>query len=212
MSKIFKSIFIISYLVLITSCWTQDKLNDQNSWIEIKQIENKKIENKHTEQKVIYSKISQKLEIWDVIIKPWYSDLFPSEFKVINWYKTFINSNVPNYIFFITDKNTDKKSIVDFYDNMFKNLWFIKQENFLLKDDKKIENLNNLIYNKLNNDFIPKEKKTKEMYTKMEKEWKLRLADKEILNSFSININEEIPNNIKKYISDEWLFVEVYFN
>ena len=156
-----------------------------------------------------YDKATEKLEIWsDVVITPGVPKDLPKGVTIFNDSKTYINSNVPNYTFFILDKKTDVKEVSKYYTDILSNLWYQN------KAGTNNSNFNNIDFGIKNKNYISMDKRSPENIDKLMKSWKIKnISDieNEYTSSINIKINTETPENIVKWMWIEGIFVEIYY-
>lgn len=160
--------------------------------------------------KLNFDKKNEQLKIGnDVTINPWIPENFPKDLKIFNNSKTYINSNVPNYTFFVLDKNTELKDISKYYIDTLVSLWYENK----IKDSKKMD-LNNLEFWIKNNNFIPIDKRNPENLDKIFKSWKIKNfseIEKEYKSNINIKIHNETPENLAKWMNLNGKFVEIFY-
>ena len=164
-------------------------------------IDNKVNENKETK----FDSEKNTLTIWDKVeIKNWIENSFPKDIKIYKDNKTYVNSNVPNYIFFISDKNDKVSTISTFYKNLFKKLWYKDLSKIQEKQDlESYQNLEFILENPKYKEFKPEDLNIPNHIISNEPKY---------LQKILIKINNTVPDNIKENMWLDWFFVEIYYN
>jgi len=202
------SLFILSFLLF--SCGKDDFTKWNLNIVPTKENKiTKKIEFQKFEEEIKYNKSKGILTIGNnVTIKEWISNL-PKEIKIYKNAKTYINSNVANYIFFISPQKEEINTIWKYYISMFNKLWYerIIEEQINIEKvqnkENKIENSTNLS----NLEFVLKNEKYK-----LWKNWLSINWEKEFKQRILINIHDNTPKNIKEWMWLEWKYIEIYYN
>lgn len=205
------SLIIISAL-LLSSCWdtnNKDKKETPKDTIKIEGIwmTNKKDDNK---QKIVFNEEEWKLYIWDKVeISKWLPTGFPEEIEIFWNNESHLNSNVDDYIFFVDNTSEWISDISEFYIDLFKEAWYTKVENDIddnviinetTTDEEQEKTIDNLEFVLLN-----------EAYSEP-KEWDLPSEELQYKQRILINIFDNTPENIEKWMWLTWNFVEIYYN
>jgi len=204
-----KSIYLLVIALLLVSCWNNENvewiqgknknLENQNDSLRIEPIKINKEDIKS--QQLKYNESEEKLYIWNSVeISSSLPTNFPKKIKIYWENKTYINSNVTDYIFFISKSGEDIRKISLFYKSLFNKLWYKSIINNTLDDNLEKPTIENL-------EFVLNNPKYKEL-----KEWELPNEEKKYLDRIFININSNIPENIEKWMWLKWIFVEIYYN
>ena len=216
-----KKILTLSILsLLLFSCWEEDSKSE----LKIESIWNEsinKIEFQEFKEELKYDKKENKLSIGDsVVIKEWWENI-PKEIKIYKDSKTYINSNMTNYTFFIADEKEEVNIIGEYYISLFKWLWYtrILEEEIINEKEQKLNNLEIALKNKnwieeeeLEEDLSRLEFILKNEKYKLDEEGFSIDWEKEFNQRILINIHENTPKNIKNGMWLEWKYVEVYYN
>lgn len=144
------------------------------------------------ERKVETTVKNWELTIWkNTNIKKWRSSDFPSEFPIIKWWEIYQNSNMQKYAFVIT-KDTDLDNIYKYYNTeLVKKGFKLKKPESeskidWIKNTNNEESLINLIF---------------------EKE-----VNNELMETYTISINWNIPKILKENLKLEGTFIEIYYS
>lgn len=216
-----KKILTLSILsLLLFSCWEEDSKSE----LKIESIWNEsinKIEFQEFKEELKYDKKENKLSIGDsVVIKEWWENI-PKEIKIYKDSKTYINSNMTNYTFFIADEKEEVNIIGEYYISLFKWLWYtrILEEEIINEKEQKLNNLEIALKNKnwieeeeLEEDLSRLEFILKNEKYKLDEEGFSIDWEKEFNQRILINIHENTPKNIKNGMWLEWKYVEIYYN
>lgn len=207
-----KICFLLLISLLLTSCWTNTEENNSNTgstssgtiWVTID-----KVEQKQKNNDIKYDEKKNELKIWEVFIKPGVPENFPKEITIYNDSKTYVNSNVASYLYFVLDKKTDLNVVWKYYIDLFQKLWYKRKVDKNLPLNK--EDLSNLEFQLENKDYIPFEKRTEAVFKKLEKDWKLDKINNQYEREVKVYIKKETPENIQKWMWLDWVFVEIYY-
>ncbi len=182
MSKLIKLFIILLCSTMLFSCFKKENTNNN---IDLS-INNTKNENK----KPNFDSKTNTLNIWEKVkIKNWIDKLFPTDIKIYKDNKTYVNSNVPNYVFFISDKTDKLSTIADFYKEHFKKLWY-KDLSIIKKEDlESSQRLEFILENPKYKEFKPEDLNLPNPIISNEPKYLQRIL---------ININSTVPDNIKE--------------
>jgi len=188
MKKTLILIFIFLSLVGIIGCGKKDT---NKEWTPIVVDINKTaIKSNSPKEKLTYDEEKKELKIWkSVTIKQGKPNNLPKELPLIEGVKTYINSNVSNYFFYVIKWQTADKPGKWFVDELKKNGYSLVINKDLPEEEQWV--------NYSNMEFI-KENTGKE--NTWIQNWKIQIF-----------INNNTPDNIKKWLWLEWLFIEVYY-
>ena len=215
-----KIIGLIVLSFLLFSCWEEEISKWELKIEPIWKIETKKIEFQKFSEKIEYNKKENKLSIGNkVVIEEWWENI-PKEIKIYKDFKTYINSNVNDYVFFIADEKEEVNTIWKYYISLFKWIWYtrILEEEIINEEEQKLNNLElalrkkEWIEEKKEEDLSRLEFVLKNEKYKLDKEGFSIDWEKEFKQRILINIHENTPKNIKNGMWLEWKYVEVYYN
>jgi len=202
-----RSTLLVTFLLLLTSCWV-DNSKETLSISRLETITN--------DISVEYNWDKEELTIWDIIIKPGISENFPKNLSIYKNAKTYVNSNVDNYLYFVIYDWTEPELIANYYHNLLEGLSYTKinEEDTLdiVTPDWETEAPKtsfNLEYSLKNPDFL--NETDREEYLFNNSEWFTKNIDDVYLDTIQIYIKDAVPEAIKNGTWIEGVFVEIYY-
>lgn len=210
-------ILLIIFTLFLSSCWSEEIKTENESDMIVIETEQKtdtlKIEPFWLKQwvkdwEVKYDEEKEKLYIWDKVeINSWLAETFPEEIKIYKDNKTYINSNVGDYIFFVTDGIENINDISSYYTSLFNDLWYTQINNEVddNEEEEEVEKVKEISRYTL--EFVIKNKAYKEPV-----EWEIQDEELKYNNRVIVNINSSVPENIEIGMGLKWNFVEIYYN
>jgi len=202
-----RSTLLVTFLLLLTSCWV-DNSKETLSISRLETITN--------DISVEYNWDKEELTIWDIIIKPGISENFPKNLSIYKNAKTYVNSNVDNYLYFVIYDWTEPELIANYYHNLLEKLSYTKinEEDTLdiVTPDWETEAPKtsfNLEYSLKNPDFL--NETDREEYLFNNSEWFTKNIDDVYLDTIQIYIKDAVPEAIKNGTWIEGVFVEIYY-
>jgi len=202
-----RSTLLVTFLLLLTSCWV-DNSKETLSISRLETITN--------DISVEYNWDKEELTIWDIIIKPGISENFPKNLSIYKNAKTYVNSNVDNYLYFVIYDWTEPELIANYYHNLLEGLSYTKinEEDTLdiVTPDWETEAPKtsfNLEYSLKNPDFL--NETDREEYLFNNSEWFTKNIDDVYLETIQIYIKDAVPEAIKNGTWIEGVFVEIYY-
>lgn len=203
MNNFFKAFILVLTITILTSCNKKDTNVETNN-NDLGGVATVNTNNSNKDKKTIYDAENKVLNVWNnVKIKAWINESFPKYIKIYKDNTTHINSNVPNYIFFIADKDDKLSNIVNFYKELFKKLWY-KDLSKINKEE--VESSQNL-------EFVLENPKYKEVTEEDLKNPSFLIPnERKYLQKILIQINKEVPEIIKNNMGLDGFFVEIYYN
>jgi len=188
-----RSTLLVTFLLLLTSCWV-DNSKETLSISRLETITN--------DISVEYNWDKEELTIWDIIIKPGISENFPKNLSIYKNAKTYVNSNVDNYLYFVIYDWTEPELIANYYHNLLEGLSYTKinEEDTLdiVTPDWETEAPKtsfNLEYSLKNPDFL--NETDREEYLFNNSEWFTKNIDDVYLDTIQIYIKDAVPEAIK---------------
>ena len=188
-----RSTLLVTFLLLLTSCWV-DNSKETLSISRLETITN--------DISVEYNWDKEELTIWDIIIKPGISENFPKNLSIYKNAKTYVNSNVDNYLYFVIYDWTEPELIANYYHNLLEKLSYTKinKEDTLdiVTPDWETEAPKtsfNLEYSLKNPDFL--NETDREEYLFNNSEWFTKNIDDVYLDTIQIYIKDAVPEAIK---------------
>jgi len=202
-----RSTLLVTFLLLLTSCWV-DNSKETLSISRLETITN--------DISVEYNWDKEELTIWDIIIKPGISENFPKNLSIYKNAKTYVNSNVDNYLYFVIYDWTEPELIANYYHNLLEKLSYTKinEEDTLdiVTPDWETEAPKtsfNLEYSLKNPDFL--NETDREEYLFNNSEWFTKNIDDVYLDTIQIYIKDAVPEAIKNGTWIEGVFIEIYY-
>jgi hypothetical protein len=202
-----RSTLLVTFLLLLTSCWV-DNSKETLSISRLETITN--------DISVEYNWDKEELTIWDIIIKPGISENFPKNLSIYKNAKTYVNSNVDNYLYFVIYDWTEPELIANYYHNLLEGLSYTKinEEDTLdiVTPDWETEAPKtsfNLEYSLKNPDFL--NETDREEYLFNNSEWFTKNIDDVYLDTIQIYIKDAVPEAIKNGTWIEGVFIEIYY-
>ena len=202
-----RSTLLVTFLLLLTSCWV-DNSKETLSISRLETITN--------DISVEYNWDKEELTIWDIIIKPGISENFPKNLSIYKNAKTYVNSNVDNYLYFVIYDWTEPELIANYYHNLLEKLSYTKinEEDTLdiVTPDWETEAPKtsfNLEYSLKNPDFL--NETDREEYLFNNSEWFTKNIDDVYLETIQIYIKDAVPEAIKNGTWIEGVFIEIYY-
>jgi hypothetical protein len=201
-----RSTLLVTLLLLLTSCWA-DSSKETLSITRMETITN--------DISVEYNWEKEELSVWDIIIKPGISDNFPKNLSIYKNAKTYINSNVNNYLYFIIYDWTIAETIWEYYIDSLEKLNYTRLNNEFIEQIDIEEDLSNKInylnleYAIKNSDYIIPEDRVS--YLTNNSEWFTKNIDDVYLDTIQIYIKDAVPEAIKNGTWIEGVFVEIYY-
>lgn len=204
MNNFLKVFLLILTITMLTSCNKKDtKVETNNNDLGGGAV-TVDSNNSNKDKKSVYDAKNKVLNVWNnVKIKAWINESFPKYIKIYKDNTTHINSNVPNYIFFVADKDDKLSNIANFYKELFKKLWY-KDLSKINKEE--LESSQNL-------EFVLENPKYKEVTEEDLKNPSFLIPnERKYLQKVLIQINKEVPEIIKNNMGLDGFFVEIYYN
>lgn len=88
---------------------------------------------KYNEEKIEYDSSKWEMKIWVITIKKWKPNWLPEYLNPNNTTETYVNSNVPNYYFFVSSENPS--DIWKYYTSNLKKAWFVLNKSNIESSD-----------------------------------------------------------------------------
>jgi len=205
MQKNVKIFLIFILFLFVVSCWKSEnsaKTWNKTNWVSINSVV---LVPTWKKAELNYDQWKDELTVDSVKITSGVPPSFPKWLRIYENAKTYLNSNVENYTYFVLNKDTKTEDVWKYYIDLLNKLWY-ERINYNEKADS-----NSLEFVLKNQDYIPLEKRTPDVISQLQKEWKLDSINQEYKSKVSIYINKETPENIKKWMNLEWVFVEIYY-